>query len=141
MWPLKQRADVHHGGCSGAAQGGLRRVLFTTITSATTFNGFGGHYLAASASPNCERHSLDGDLASTRKLVRRCCPRLPGVYGMIDAAGQLIYVGKSKQLRSRLLSYCSAGEHEKSHRILARAAVLVWETAPASLPPCCANLN
>ena len=37
--------------------------------------------------------------------VLESCPRVPGVYGMLDRKGSLIYVGKSKSLRSRLLSY------------------------------------
>ena len=34
-----------------------------------------------------------------RSLVSRNTPKLPGVYGMLDATGKLIYVGKSKSLR------------------------------------------
>ena len=33
------------------------------------------------------------------------CPRRPGVYGMLTVNGELIYVGKAKCLRTRLLSY------------------------------------
>src|SRR5207253_9747466 len=40
-----------------------------------------------------------------RSEVRRFCPRKPGVYGMLDRQGELIYVGKAKSLRGRLLSY------------------------------------
>lgn len=36
-------------------------------------------------------------------------PALPGVYLMKDAAGRIIYVGKAKNLRSRVLSYFRAG--------------------------------
>ena len=45
------------------------------------------------------------DDAASRKLVRENCPLAPGVYGMIDGDGRLIYVGKSKALRERLASY------------------------------------
>ena len=34
-----------------------------------------------------------------RLQVMQSCPSVPGVYGMLDRTGQLIYVGKSKALR------------------------------------------
>jgi excinuclease ABC subunit C len=65
-----------------------------------------------------------------RALVRRDCRRLPGVYGMIDAKGELIYVGKAKDLRVRLLSYFRRRSRDpKAGRILKRTRRLVWEIA------------
>src|SRR5579875_4144971 len=65
-----------------------------------------------------------------RTLVRRDGPRLPGVYGMIDAKGRLIYVGKAKNLRVRLLSYFRRrGCAPKARRILRQTRTLVWEIA------------
>jgi excinuclease ABC subunit C len=65
-----------------------------------------------------------------RALVRRDCPRLPGVYGMIDTKSELIYVGKAKNLRVRLLSYFRArSRNPKAGRILKRTRMLVWEIA------------
>jgi excinuclease ABC subunit C len=59
-------------------------------------------------------------------------PRTPGVYGMIDAVGRLLYVGKSKLLRNRLLSYFLPGsKDEKAGRILQHARSIVWETQPS----------
>jgi excinuclease ABC subunit C len=66
-----------------------------------------------------------------RARMRRACPRLPGVYGMIDAKGELIYVGKAKNLRARLLSYFRRRSRDpKAGRILKRTRTLVWEIAP-----------
>jgi len=66
-----------------------------------------------------------------RDLVRRNVPRDPGVYGMIDAIGRLVYVGKSKALRNRLLSYfMPTNEDEKAGRIVQSAEEIVWETQP-----------
>lgn len=71
-------------------------------------------------------------LAEERRAIRRqlreSCPEVPGVYGMIDRSGELIYVGKAKSLRARLLSYFAAGtDDQKSIRIGGRAVRLVWE--------------
>ena len=67
-----------------------------------------------------------------RDLVRRNVPREPGVYGMVDAIGRLIYVGKSKALRNRLLSYfMPTNEDEKAGRIIQSAEEIVWETNPS----------
>jgi excinuclease ABC subunit C len=64
--------------------------------------------------------------------MRQDCPRLPGVYGMIDPTGELIYVGKAKDLRARLLSYFRPRSRDaKAGRILKRTRSLVWEIAPS----------
>jgi excinuclease ABC subunit C len=53
---------------------------------------------------------------------------------MIDADGHLIYVGKSKSLAHRLLSYFPVKSNgEKSARIGRHAHRLIWETAPHEL--------
>ena len=67
-----------------------------------------------------------------RRQIIRSCPRVPGVYGMLDRKGRLIYVGKSKSLRSRLLSYFAASnEGEKGGRIIENARAIQWETQPS----------
>src|SRR5262245_43924436 len=48
---------------------------------------------------------IEGKAARLRTEARQHCPRRAGVYGMIDTHGDLIYVGKAKSLRARLLSY------------------------------------
>ena len=45
------------------------------------------------------------DRRAVRRELRAACPNLPGVYGMIDLAGRLVYVGKSAHLRKRLITY------------------------------------
>ena len=63
-----------------------------------------------------------------RVLVRRDASRQPGVYGMVDGTGRLIYVGKAKALRLRLLSYFRANSRDpKAGRILGLSRSIVWE--------------
>lgn len=60
--------------------------------------------------------------------VRDHAPRCPGVYGMIDHRGRIIYVGKAKNLRTRLLSYFRVqSRNPKAGRIIQRTRLLVWE--------------
>lgn len=67
-----------------------------------------------------------------RTAVRTYAPRHPGVYGMIDALGRLVYVGKSKSLRGRLLSYFMPNnEDEKAGRIIQSAVEIVFEKQPS----------
>ncbi len=70
--------------------------------------------------------------ARLRGEVRRYVPRVPGVYGMIDVLGRLIYVGKSKCLRNRLLSYfLPNNEEDKAGRIVQSTHAIVWEYQPS----------
>jgi excinuclease ABC subunit C len=56
----------------------------------------------------------------------------PAVYRMLAAGGEVVYVGKSKQLRSRLLSYFrGAYPEEKGARILREADNIEWEYVPS----------
>ncbi len=47
-------------------------------------------------------------------------PTAPGCYLMKDGSGQIIYVGKAKNLRRRLSSYFSTAAHGKARRLAAR---------------------
>ncbi|MCI0638334.1 MAG: GIY-YIG nuclease family protein [Gemmataceae bacterium] len=65
------------------------------------------------------------------KQVRLLSPRQPGVYGMVDCHGDLIYVGKAKNLRSRLLSYFRPKSRDRrSARIISRTKGIAWEHSP-----------
>jgi len=97
------------------------------------FAGFGGTDFASGIEPPLCEAALDDHGRAARATIRRLCPPLPGVYGMLDGDGLLIYVGVSRSLRQRLLSYCSAAADSKSQRILRHARRLVWEVAPHEL--------
>jgi excinuclease ABC subunit C len=81
--------------------------------------------------PSCQQ--IQGRRGSTlRCQLRLLCPRKPGVYGMVDRDGQLIYVGKAKNLRVRLLSYFRARSRgRRAARIIGQTVTMVWETCPS----------
>ncbi len=65
-------------------------------------------------------------------LVKDTARDVPGIYRMTSPDGEVIYVGKSKALRTRLLSYFRAQfPRDKGARILREAATLEWEPLPS----------
>ncbi len=72
------------------------------------------------------------DLDHLRQRVRALAENRPAVYRMVDATGRIIYVGKAKRLRSRLLSYFRAEYPEdKAARILYAAHDVTWDYVPS----------
>ena len=64
--------------------------------------------------------------------VRARAENRPAVYRMIAADGEVVYIGKSKQLRSRLLSYFrGVFPDDKGARILRDADRIEWEYVPS----------
>jgi excinuclease ABC subunit C len=59
-------------------------------------------------------------------------PQGPGVYRFLDDSGAVIYVGKAKNLRSRLSTYFQSpsGLHERTRRMLDTARSLDWTLVP-----------
>jgi excinuclease ABC subunit C len=74
----------------------------------------------------------DEQLAEMRKRVRSEAADRPGIYRMLSSTGEVVYVGKSKQVRTRLLSYfrCSYPE-EKGARIIREAEAIEWDYTPS----------
>lgn len=56
-----------------------------------------------------EEHELNSRLDDLKEVVARF-PAEPGVYVMKDVSGEVIYVGKAKNLRARVRSYFSGGD-------------------------------
>ncbi len=102
------------------------------LFSRHVFAGFGPDALDPDAAAPPHQRVRGRRPALLRGHVREQCPRRPGVYGMIDRAGRLIYVGKAKSLRTRLLSYFRPKSRDpKAGRILKQTRTIVWETSPS----------
>ncbi len=73
-----------------------------------------------------------GDLDMLRRRVAALAENRPGVYRMLDPSGRVVYVGKAKRLRGRLLSYFRASyPADKAARILHAAADIRWDYVPS----------
>lgn len=84
-------------------------------------------------SPRVEHQPTnDAQLALMRSTVKDGAADRPGIYRMLSGEGEVLYVGKSKNVRSRLLSYfrCAYPE-EKGARILRSAEKIEWEYTPS----------
>ena len=72
------------------------------------------------------------DLAALRIRVRSMAEHRPAVYRMLDATGKILYVGKAKRLRARLLTYFRARyPDDKAARILYAASDIQWDYVPS----------
>jgi len=72
------------------------------------------------------------DLEQLRHRVRALAENRPAVYRMTDAMGRVIYVGKAKRLRTRLLTYFRAAyPDDKAARILYAAGDIAWDYVPS----------
>jgi excinuclease ABC subunit C len=64
--------------------------------------------------------------------VRTHARNVPGIYRMRDSGGAVLYVGRSRQLRTRLLSYFRGTRiDEKPVRLLQATARIEWEELPS----------
>src|SRR5215475_3391890 len=65
----------------------------------------------------------DADAGAGRNVISefaKHAPQTPGVYRMIGAGGEVLYVGKAKNIRKRVLSYVRpAGEVTRIARMVA----------------------
>ena len=70
-------------------------------------------------------------VADMRAHVRATAKDRPGVYRWLSPEGEVVYVGKSKRLRTRLLSYFRCDSDEKGSRIVREATRIEWEYTPS----------
>ena len=72
------------------------------------------------------------DLQRLRQRIRERTENRPAVYRMLDLEGRIIYVGKAKRLRTRLLTYFRAAyPDDKAARILYAANDITWDYTPS----------
>jgi excinuclease UvrABC nuclease subunit len=78
------------------------------------------------------RRKAPPHLARLRAHVQAVARNRPGVYRMLGEGGEVVYVGKSRRLRTRLLSYFRADfPADKGARILREAASIEWTETPS----------
>jgi excinuclease ABC subunit C len=73
-----------------------------------------------------------GPLAAGRAALLRhakLAPSAPGVYRMLDAAGEVLYVGKAKNIKKRITSYTRPTGHDtRIERVIAATATVEFVT-------------
>src|SRR5215213_1089582 len=66
-----------------------------------------------------------GGGVATIQRYAKLAPKAPGVYRMIDAKGEVLYVGKAKSIRKRIVSYArEAGHTARIMRMIAATATI-----------------
>jgi len=89
------------------------------------------------ALPDSEELELDaeyarGPLAAGRAALLRhakLAPSAPGVYRMLDGEGEVLYVGKAKNIRKRITSYTRATGHDtRIERVIGQTATVEFVT-------------
>ncbi|HEX5507627.1 MAG TPA: excinuclease ABC subunit UvrC [Pseudolabrys sp.] len=82
--------------------------------------------------PEREAPQVPGTLAAGLAAIARDAkhaPRSPGVYRMIDAKGDVLYVGKAKSIRKRIASYTRPTGHDsRITRMIAATASIEFVT-------------
>jgi len=75
---------------------------------------------------------LSGPLAAGRAAIivhAKHAPAAPGVYRMLDAAGEVLYVGKAKNIKKRVIAYGRPTGHDtRIERMIAATASLEFIT-------------
>ena len=82
------------------------------------------------------------DLPALRFRLQRLAEERPGTYRMLDAGGRILYVGKAKALRTRLLTYFRAQyPDDKAARILHAASDIAFDYSPSEFGAALAELK
>ncbi len=96
--------------------------------SVCEYNGLGPSLLSQVCREQVSQHDVPADRMEARAMLHDRSPLTPGVYAWLDCNDQICYVGKSKCLRKRLLSYfAKTPADKKAVRIVQHSHRLVWE--------------
>ncbi|MFP4622616.1 MAG: nuclease [Gemmatimonadota bacterium] len=98
-----------------------------TLLSSTTRPAPDGASRADDGAPRAGVPAAATPARALREHVRAHAENRPGVYRMLGPGRQVLYVGKSIRLRSRLLSYFRADRGEKAAEILGFTERLEWD--------------
>jgi excinuclease ABC subunit C len=79
--------------------------------------------------PEITHPETDTERRARLKALVKQAPQNPGVYLMRDEAGDIIYVGKAKNLRNRLSSYFSGKKDIKTRHLVSRIHQIEWVLA------------
>ncbi|MGI8725137.1 MAG: excinuclease ABC subunit UvrC [Methyloceanibacter sp.] len=82
------------------------------------------------------RKALRGEETGAPVIARcaKTAPAGPGVYRMIDAGGEVLYVGKARHLKKRVQSYARAGSHNnRIIRMIADTASMEFITTATEI--------
>ena len=92
------------------------------------FDGFGPSRFRPADEEVLARVVVGKRVSRLKRGVKQHAPKAPGVYGMLDSRDHLIYVGKAKSLRCRLLSYFRENSRDpKAGKIIGQTRRLLWE--------------
>jgi len=80
------------------------------------------------AAPRTQTHVTRNP--TLREHIRAMAENRPGVYRMYGPGDELLYVGKSVHVRTRLLSYFRANKREKAWELISTASHVEWEYIP-----------
>jgi excinuclease ABC subunit C len=78
-----------------------------------------------------KQRALAERLAALVATVKQGAAARPGVYRMLGEDGAVLYVGKSKRVRARLLGYFRSEPREKGAKILRETHRIEWDYAPS----------
>ena len=83
-----------------------------------------------SATPSFTSVSIVQPNPTLREHVRARAENRPGVYRMFGPGNELLYVGKSVHVRTRVLSYFRADKGEKAWELIHETARIEWDYIP-----------
>src|SRR5579864_5810251 len=80
----------------------------------------------------CSQNGVRGP--SLIQSYLKTLPDAPGVYRMLDAKGNVLYVGKARSLRKRVASYVKTGGHiDRIARMIAETAEMLFVTTASEI--------